>query len=154
MLRRRAGKGLDPSSATPLRTSFDLDHVEHAFDRREPDVDPIDDAIASEQQCRGHAKPRRLAACRIGAGSRSASACTQASTEIDDTQQQAHAHERYGHDQIERRDGDSPARDFRGRAPITGLTSSISEINYTVYFIYSADREACQEQRLTSACSY
>jgi len=48
----------------------------------------------------------------------------------------------------------SRARDFPARAPRTGLTSSISEINYTVYFIYSVVREACQEQRLTSAYSY
>lgn len=76
------GRVLDPFKCDASAGEVRFDHVEHAFDWREPNVDPIDDAIASEQQCRGHAEPRRLAACRTGAGSRSASTCAQASAEI------------------------------------------------------------------------
>jgi hypothetical protein len=41
--------GLDPFKRDASADEFRFDHVEHAFDRCEPEGDPTDDAIASKQ---------------------------------------------------------------------------------------------------------
>jgi hypothetical protein len=44
-----AGRVLDPFERDASADEFRFDHVEHAFDRCEPEGDPTDDAIASKQ---------------------------------------------------------------------------------------------------------
>jgi hypothetical protein len=61
---------------------FRFDHVEGASNGREPDVDPIDDAIASEEKGWRHGVTLRSVRRPIGIVSWSTRACSQASNDI------------------------------------------------------------------------
>jgi hypothetical protein len=65
---------------SPLELRFD--HVEGAFNGCKPGVDPIDDAIASEEKGRRHGVVLRSARRRFGTAPWSTSTCSQASREI------------------------------------------------------------------------
>jgi hypothetical protein len=50
LLSRRVREAVDFVGRNASAREFGLDHVEHAFDRRDPYVDPVDDAVAGDQK--------------------------------------------------------------------------------------------------------